>query len=144
MQQVELQKKKEPISTEEKVKLLAEAAADKKAEFLKIYIAKEISSYTDYIAIASANSERHAISIADEILFRAKKKGIRPLGTEGLQYGQWILLDFGDAIFHVFHHPVRLYYELDRFLGEAPLYELENITYNHPLPLETHGEDDDE
>ena len=142
MQQAEFDNKKNPISTEEKVKLLAEAAADKKAEFLKIYITSELCSYADYIAIASANSERHALSIADEVLHRAKRNGLLPLGTEGLNHGQWILLDFGDIIFHIFNHPVRLYYELDRFWGEAPQFQLENVTYPYPLPLETEGEEE--
>ncbi len=121
-------------STQKRLEILTQAAADKKAEYLRIYQTSELCSYADFIIISSANSVRHAISIAENILREGKKHQIKPMGVEGLDFGNWILIDYGDIIFHVFYHPVRLYYELDRLWEGAPLYKIPNVTDESELP----------
>ena len=93
---------------------LAGWADDKKAENIYLYKAEEGCSYADYILVCSGNSDRHVFAIAEELRDRGKQSGHRPLGVEGLQQAQWVLLDFGDVIAHVFYEPVREYYDIDR------------------------------
>src|SRR5207237_8078806 len=71
--------------------------------------------------ICSANSERQTQAIADSILEKLRKEeGVKPLTVEGTTPGRWILLDFGDLIFHVFTEDCRRFYGLERLWGDAP------------------------
>ena len=98
--------------------LLAQWAADKKATNVRLYDVRKGCSYADYVLIASGNSDRHVVAIAENLKEASKKAGHIPLGTEGFQEGHWALIDFGDVVAHVFYEPVRAYYELDRLWGE--------------------------
>ena len=87
---------------------------DKKGINIRLYAVSEVCSYADYILVCSGTSDRHLLALAEELRVRGKKTGRKILGTEGTSQGQWILIDYGDVVFHLFHSPVREYYELDR------------------------------
>ncbi len=89
-------------------------AEDKKAENIHLYDVKDLCSYADYVLICSGNSDRHVSAIAETLREEGKHAGHMPLGVEGLHKAQWVLLDFGDVVIHVFFGPVREYYDLDR------------------------------
>ncbi|MCG8417333.1 MAG: ribosome silencing factor [Proteobacteria bacterium] len=89
------------------------AALDKKALEPVLLDVRGLCSYTNYILTVSGRSDRQVDAIADGVLNSLRKRGIRPLGIEGKGSGQWVLLDFGDAVIHVFHHPVREHYDLE-------------------------------
>lgn len=72
------------------------------------------TSIADLFVIASGTSARHVKSIADEVARFAKKAGVMPLGVEGAQEGEWILVDLGDVIVHVMLPRVREFYGLER------------------------------
>ena len=72
-----------------------------------------MSTYTDYILILTATSDRHARALADHLQRSMRDHKVRPLGVEGEDTGQWILLDFGDVIVHVLQEQARDYYDLD-------------------------------
>jgi ribosome-associated protein len=94
---------------------------DKKGFEVVMLRVKEVVQYTDYVIIASATSDRHAIAVADnveETLIRDFKD--KPIGSEGRNQGRWVLLDYADFIVHVFHRPVRDYYEIERLFADAP------------------------
>ena len=74
---------------------------------------RELATYTDYILILTATSDRHARALADHLQRSMRERKVRPLGVEGVETGQWILLDFGDVIVHVLHEQARDYYDLD-------------------------------
>jgi len=74
---------------------------------------RELATYTDYILILTATSDRHARALADHLQRSLRERKIRPLGVEGQETGQWILLDFGDVIVHVLQEQARDYYDLD-------------------------------
>ncbi|MCB9643772.1 MAG: ribosome silencing factor [Myxococcales bacterium] len=93
---------------------LAHWAEDKKAENIFVYEVKDLCSYADYVVICSGNSDRHVSAIAETLREEGKHAGHMPLGVEGLHKAQWVLLDFGDVVVHVFYGPVRDYYDLDR------------------------------
>jgi ribosome-associated protein len=80
------------------------------------------TSYTDYIHIVSARSDRQVQAISQAIQERFAALRMRPIGVEGA--GDWILLDFGDVVVHVFHHPAREFYDLEGMLIEAPRVQL--------------------
>jgi len=79
------------------------------------------TSIADLLVIASGTSVRHVKSIADEVVKFAKRDGVMPLGVEGEQEGEWVLVDLGDVIVHVMLPRVREFYSLERLWapGEA-------------------------
>jgi len=103
-----------------KQKISLEAAMAKKAMEIVLIDLRGLSSITDYFLIMSGNSDRHTKAIAEEILKKMEENGYRPLGTEGLAEGRWILLDFGELVIHVFYEPVRQYYDLEGLWADAP------------------------
>jgi ribosome-associated protein len=96
------------------------AAEDRKAADLKVLHLEKVSDFTDYFVIASGTSERQVQAIADGILERLRADGVRPLHVEGYNRGQWVLLDFGDLVVHVFEEKPRRFYALERLWGDAP------------------------
>lgn len=103
----------------------AEAIWDKKGFEVVALRIKEVAQYTDYLVVASATSDRHAVAIADSVEEAMRLAGHKAIGVEGRQQGRWILLDFGDLVVHVFHRPVRDYYEIERLYVDAPRIQLD-------------------
>ncbi len=75
------------------------------------------ASFTDTMIIASGTSTRHTGAIADAVIDAAGARGHRPLGVEGADAGEWILVDLGDVIVHVMLPDIRRYYELEKLWG---------------------------
>lgn len=103
------------------VRTAASAALDKKALNLDILAVGELTSIADYFILCSAMSERQAQAIADGVVEKLRQDdGVRPLLVEGAIPGRWILLDYGDFIFHIFTEDCRRFYGLERLWGDAP------------------------
>lgn len=96
------------------------AALQRKAKDLVVLNVKKLSSFADYFLICSGTSDRQVKAIAAWFEESLKKIGMTPLGIEGMQYGQWILMDYGDIVIHIFYDPVRLFYDMERLWFEAP------------------------
>lgn len=112
---------------------LAELAFEKKAFSLNILHVTDLVGYCDYIVICSGRSDRQVRAIAENIALTMKREEqILPNGNEGSDHGQWVLLDYGDVIVHVFHAPVREHYDLDGLWQEA-----------EKLPIETPAWEDE-
>jgi len=92
---------------------LTECAIENKARRPRLLEIGELSSYTDFIIILTATSDRHARSLADHLREDLKKARVIPLGVEGYDGGQWVLLDFGEVVVHIFQETVRDFYDLD-------------------------------
>lgn len=107
----------------EKTLELAQAAAalalDKKAEEVVILKVDRVTSFADFFVIASANSERQVAAIASHIEDTMRKGGHKPIGVEGKDAGNWVLVDFGDFVVHLFLDSAREYYDLDGFWTDA-------------------------
>ncbi|AVX19977.1 MULTISPECIES: ribosome silencing factor [Carboxydocella] len=100
--------------------LIKAGAEDKKARNITILELGELSIMTDYFVIMSGNSTTQVRAIADGIEEKVKEGlGVIPLRREGLRSGRWILLDYGQAVVHVFLEEERQYYNLERLWGEA-------------------------
>ena len=78
---------------------------------------KEKSSVTETMLVCSGNSKRHVISIAENIIVQSKQAGNPPLGIEGRDTGDWVLVDLGDIIVHVMQDEARDFYQLEKLWG---------------------------
>ena len=116
-----------PSSSKEKAILCARAALDHKAIDLAILEVKKLSSFADYFVISSGSSDRQVQAIASHIEEKLGKQGLHPLGIEGKREGRWVLLDYGDVVIHIFYHPIREFYDLERLWSDAPKVELPPI-----------------
>ena len=96
------------------------ALLDKKAEKLVVLNLQGLTTISDYFVLATAGSDRQAQALADALEMALKAEGRRPLSIEGYQSAVWILIDYGDVVFHVFHDEARRFYGLERLWGDAP------------------------
>ena len=90
------------------------AAESKKAMDLKVLDLREVTSFTDYFILCTGANARQNQAVADEILAQLKKRGERVINTEGYEKADWILLDFGDFLVHIFSEKARDFYDLER------------------------------
>lgn len=125
-----------PQSVEDLAMLCAAAALQKKAQDLVVLDVSQLAGYTDYFIIASGRSTRQAQAIAENVARACKKAGRPPSGEEGLREGRWALLDFGDVVVHIFHEPVRQFYDLDALWADAPRVEIDDEALAKALPPE--------
>lgn len=95
-------------------KLAIAALEDKKAEDVRVIDIEEVSVLADYFIIATGNNRTQVQAMADEVEMRLGKAGAAPRQIEGYQAANWILLDFGDVIIHIFDAQNRLFYDLER------------------------------
>jgi ribosome-associated protein len=102
-----------------------EAALDKKALEPVLLDVQGQASYTDYILVLSGRSDRQVMAIAEAVEDAMRRIGARPIGVEGKRDAQWALIDFGDVVVHVFHHPVRDFYDLEGLWVDAPRVHLQ-------------------
>jgi ribosome-associated protein len=105
---------------QERVALGVAAALDKKAADLVVLKIADISGFADYFVICHGSSDRQVRAISDEIQERLRESGHRPISIEGETKANWILVDYGDVVFHVFLEERRRYYGLERLWGDAP------------------------
>jgi ribosome-associated protein len=108
------------------IKSAVSAALEKKAENIVILNVKKIVDYTDYFLILSGNSTRQNQAIYDSIMESLKKIKKKPLHVEGVERGEWILLDYGSFIIHIFSPRAREYYDLESLWGDAKRMEIES------------------
>jgi len=102
------------------------AALEKKAKDIIILDVKGLSSFTDYMIICSGSSDRQVQAITSSIEKDLKKSGTLPLGIEGEKFGQWVLMDYGDVIVHIFYEPTREFYDIERLWSDVPRMEVGN------------------
>lgn len=106
--------------------LIAKAASDKKANDIIILDMQGISMVTDHYIIASAKSNTQVKAIADNIEEKLQEQGYPTLRKEGYREGNWILLDHGNCVTHIFIEEDRLFYNLERLWRDAPVHHYEN------------------
>ena len=107
-----------PMKPEAIKKLALQALDALKAENVIIIDVRNHANFTDFMIIASGSSTRHVKSIANEVIETAKSGNLPPLGVEGEDVGEWILVDLGDVIVHVMLPETRQFYELEKLWGE--------------------------
>jgi len=108
----------------EQVKTAVRAADEKKAQDLLVLRLTAITEFTDYFIICSGNSTRQTQAIADAVTEELKKIKTRPMHTEGYNNGEWILIDYGAFVVHIFTEQSRRFYDLERLWRDAERVEV--------------------
>jgi ribosome-associated protein len=103
----------------ERIQRVLEAAFEKKALDVTILDLRELASFTDYFVIASGTNKRQVQAISDEVVEQLKRNGTRAERVEGYRTAEWILVDYGDFLVHVFDQKARRFYDLERLWREA-------------------------
>lgn len=109
------------METDQLIEHMIELADEYMATDLKILQVTGLCSFTDYFILLSDQSSTQIQALSDAILRVAKKAGRKPQSAEGVQAGDWVLLDFGDAVIHIFTPEKREYYNLEGLWEEAPV-----------------------
>ena len=109
---------------------ILELLQDSKAEEIVLIDVRESSNLADYLFICEGRSHLHCRGIAENVIFRLKHQGDIHLGIEGEFEGNWVLLDYGSIILHVFHPEIRKYYNLEELY--APNQVKHSIINNNP------------
>ena len=104
---------------DERICTALSAASDKKALDPVVLDLREVANFTDYFIITSGANTRQVQAIADEAVEQLKKQGTRASRVEGYNTAEWVLVDYGDFILHVFEDKARKFYDLERLWREA-------------------------
>ena len=94
--------------------LVIDALDDLKAVNTVSLDVTDLTDVMDYMVVASGTSSRHVKSLAENVCMEAKKQGMRPIGVEGQDAGEWVLVDFGDVVVHLMLPATRDFYDLER------------------------------
>ncbi|HYO62442.1 MAG TPA: ribosome silencing factor [Pyrinomonadaceae bacterium] len=109
---------------DERLRGALRAASDKKALESVVLDLRRVASFTDFFVITSGTNVRQVQAIADEVVERLRDEGERALRVEGYNAAEWILIDYGDFIVHVFEDNARRFYDLERLWRDASRVEL--------------------
>ncbi|ABJ56827.1 ribosome silencing factor [Oenococcus oeni] len=112
------------MESKELLEKIVQIADGKKAENLIALDIRDLSIISDYFLIASADTGRQVQAIAEEIIDQLHKKGISVSHVEGLGEDDWVLLDYGDVVVHLFTTEKRDYYKLEHLWSEAKTVDL--------------------
>jgi ribosome-associated protein len=110
------------------------ALEDAKTQDIAVLDVRKISDFTDYMLIATGTSNRHVQSSADKVVEILRGHGVRPVGIEGKQLGDWVLIDVGDVVVHIMREQTRDFYNLEKLWSDAKRVEpdQEKKTVNTP------------
>lgn len=102
------------MESREIAKLAYKSMDEKKAININIIDIRELSVIADYFLIAGANNERQVKALAEDVENKLAKAGVTPKSIEGFRNANWILMDYGDVIIHIFNQEQRLFFDLER------------------------------
>jgi ribosome-associated protein len=102
-------------------------ADSRKAVDIKVLDLREVTSFTDYFVICSVGNPRQAHAVCDEIHKGLKEMGELPVSIEGYDPAEWILMDYGDFLVHIFSESARSYYDLERLWRHAHAVDTEPL-----------------
>lgn len=123
-----------PSSSEQLVRRVLDLALQKKAYTPRVYDVGSLFGYTDYVVVLTGRSDRQVRAIAENISTTLKlEDGLRPVGVEGEDLGQWVLMDYSDVVIHIFNAPVREYYDIDGLFGDAPKLPVPPPEWEHEI-----------
>jgi ribosome-associated protein len=105
---------------------IVEQLEEIKAKDISILDISEKSTIADFMIVCSGTSTRHVKSIAIQLVKELKEKSLQPLGVEGDDVGEWVLVDSGDVITHVMQPTTRDYYQLEKLWGEDSAHRSES------------------
>lgn len=115
------------MNPNEMTKLAVEALEDRKAVDVKIIDIRKISTLADYFIVASGTNRNQVQAMSDAVEEALGQQKIVPKRVEGYQSANWILLDYGDIVLHLFDEENRLFYDLERIWRDGEFVEKENL-----------------
>jgi ribosome-associated protein len=113
------------METLDKARLCLKIIKERKALTPVLLEVGKLTSVADYFLIASGNSTRQVQAISRHMARRMREEGLKAYGVEGEQEGQWVLMDYGDVVVHIFYDPIREFYDLEGFWIEAARIEMD-------------------
>ena len=121
---------REPLSIEAIIKTVVTSIDQHKGEDIVVLNMEPLQTFTDHFVICTANNKPHAQSLAGYIEEDVKKEhGIQRVRGEGEREGEWILLDYGDFVVHIFQNQYRQYYGLENLWGDAEIADIDALLY---------------
>lgn len=102
------------MQNEQLIKVVIAALEEVKAKDIVTIDVRDKTSITDFMIIASGGTARQVKALAENVLEKVKAQGVKPLGSEGVEAGEWALLDLNDAVVHIMQEETREYYDLER------------------------------
>ncbi|MCH9612603.1 MAG: Ribosomal silencing factor RsfS [Chlamydiia bacterium] len=119
IQEIGVEKKEEILNQ------IAQVIYDKKGSNIVCLDVSHSSPMTDHIIIAEGNVNRHIVAIAHEIISEFKKQGKGPVHVNGMEHGEWVVIDFIDTVVHIFHPDMREHYDLENLYEKSRQVDLE-------------------
>ena len=108
-----------PQSSQEMWRTAVHAAQEKQAKDIRVLDLRGVTDFADYFVLASGTNTRQIQAIVDEVESQLKKLGERPSSIEGYDNAEWVLMDYGDYLVHIFSEKARAYYDLERLWRDA-------------------------
>ena len=105
------------MQPEQLTRLVLDALHERKFEDIVVLDVRELTDITDYMIVASGRSRRQVGALAEEVIVKSKRAGRPPMGVEGLDRGEWVLIDLLDAVVHVMQPETRAFYQLEKLWG---------------------------
>lgn len=99
--------------------LIQRALEDAKGRDITFLDVRKVSFFTDYMAIVTGTSNRHVVAVADKVIDSLREHGRKPVGVEGMEQGDWVLIDFGEVVVHVMRQQTRDFYNLEKLWAEG-------------------------
>jgi ribosome-associated protein len=122
----QIKKEYKEKSGEELAQVCAQAALDTQAEDLTILDVRGLTTFTEYFVIMNGKSTRHVLALAEAVEGQLRSKRVNATKAEGLQEGNWVLLDFDDVVVHIFYHEQRRFYDLEGLWSNAKIVPVED------------------
>jgi ribosome-associated protein len=113
------------VRSNERALIIGKLAEEKKAREVLILDLARLTDIADFFVVASGTSDRQVRTIAESVELGMKERGVRPLSREGYDEGRWIIVDYGDVLFHAFLEPLRELYDLESLWIEAARYRVD-------------------
>ena len=107
------------MNQNEMIKTIVKALDSKRAEDIQVLEIRDLTVIADYFIIANGTSTTQTKALADEVEFKLNEQGVTPERVEGYQGTNWIILDYGDIVVHVFYKETRSFYNLERLWKDA-------------------------
>ncbi len=115
------------MTTQEKLEKIVKILDSKKAEDIQVIGITNLTIIADYFIIATGTSTTQVKSLADEVDFQLGQAGIEPRGIEGVRAANWIVLDYGDIVVHVFYRDTRAEYQLERLWADGEQVDISGL-----------------
>lgn len=115
------------MTQREKIEIAVKALDSKKGEDIRVIGIRDLTIIADYFIIAAGNSTTQVKALADEVDFKLSQQGVSPLHSEGYSSSEWVVLDYGDIIVHVFYKATREFYSLERLWADGEQVDISDI-----------------